>query len=97
MREAIFILLVLLVLLGLTAYRYRRQIGVVMEFWRMTKSMRKMQRPDDGRIETKADVNGKLVNCAKCGTWVPESRAIRLGGNSYYCSGVCVERSAKIG
>jgi hypothetical protein len=96
MREAIFILLVLAVLLGLTAYRYRRQIGIVLELWRMTKSMRKMQQPGNERIDAKADANGKLVNCAKCGTWVPEGRAIRLGGNSVYCSTVCVEKSAKV-
>ena len=38
MKEALFILLVIAVLLGVTAIRYRRQITMMLEFWRVIKS-----------------------------------------------------------
>lgn len=95
MREALFILLVLLGLVALTAFRYRRQIKAVMEFWRMARSMRELQTKAAQPLEEKTEVSEKLVNCSKCGTWIPEGRAITLGKSSVFCSAECLERSAK--
>jgi hypothetical protein len=92
MREAIFILLVLVVVAALTAYRYRRQIGAIIHVWRMLRGMRQKSEPpilDQKRA-------GPLVNCAKCGIWIPRNRAIALGGTNY-CSAKCVETKAKAG
>lgn len=93
MKEAIFILLIVAVLIGLTAFRYRKQILAVLNVWRMLKSMKHANTPG---IEGSERASGPLVNCAKCGTWVPETHAMKFGKNSYYCSAACVEKSAKM-
>ena len=92
MKEALVILLVMAVLVALTAVKYRRQIVGAIQIWRSMKAFRqqlnqKSQTPNEPR-----PVNaGKLVNCAKCGTWVPEQRAIKLRNGTYFCSSSCVE------
>lgn len=95
MREAILILIVLAVLFGLTAYRYRRQISTMLQVWRMMKSMRSVGSARENVIEEKEDI-GNLVSCAKCGTWVPEIRAVGLGKKTFYCSTACLEKSARV-
>jgi hypothetical protein len=39
-------------------------------------------------------VDGKLVKCVSCGTWVPAGRAVAIKTNSAYCSTDCLEKSA---
>lgn len=96
MREALFILLVIGLLLAFTAYQYRRQLRAMREFWRMAKDMRRMASHVRNEVEEpKIPASGKLVNCSKCGTWVPEERAIRLGRTSTFCSSTCLEKAAK--
>ena len=96
MREVIFILVVLLVLFGLTAYRYRRQIRFALEIWRTMKGVREIQSkansPDP--IEPPA-AKGELVNCGRCGKWTPISTAIKFGPTIYYCSTNCLQTKAK--
>ncbi len=95
MREFFLILAVIAVLLGLTAYRYRKQLVAGLQIWRMLKGMRanvrSMPRPN---AEPELKPAGKLVNCAKCGTWVAESRAIKLNSKTFFCSSECVESNA---
>jgi len=92
MREAFFILLVIALILALTAYKYRLQVGAVYRFWKVLRSAGS-QRP--GEIAPQPEtVKGPLVNCSKCGTWVPESKAIKLSERLYYCSAACVEKTA---
>lgn len=93
MREALFIFLVIIVLAGLTAYRYRRQIRTAIAFWRTIQKMRDTgARPPD-RMPEPTSTNGPLVNCQKCGTWAPEDTAVRLGRSAFYCSTKCLEAS----
>ena len=42
---------------------------------------------------TRSKVDGKLIRCVSCGTWVPADRAIgsRVGASSY-CSRACLEK-----
>ena len=94
MREAFFILIVMAVLVGLTAIRYRKQIAAMMHIWRSLKSMREQVSQKQVRPE-KAERLGPLVNCAKCGTWIPKKRAIKLRGGTFYCSSNCLETAAK--
>jgi hypothetical protein len=94
MREAFFILIVIGVLVGLTAIRYRKQIVTMMHIWRSLKSMRQESAQRQVRPE-KPEELGQLVNCAKCGTWVPEQRAIKLRGGTFYCSSNCLETAAR--
>ncbi|HVF29445.1 MAG TPA: hypothetical protein VNA22_00685 [Pyrinomonadaceae bacterium] len=98
MKEALFILVVLAVIVVLTAIRYRRQISGMLQIWRTLKSVR--QQMKDGRGATPDEpapaAAGPLVNCARCGTWVPENRAINLRGGVFYCSSTCLETTASV-
>ncbi len=90
MKEVVFILIVIGVILALTAIRYRRQIAAMLHIWRSLKAMRGQMKEKQVRPED-ATSAGPLVNCAKCGTWVPEQRAIKLRGGTFYCSSTCLE------
>ena len=39
-------------------------------------------------------VDGKLVKCVSCGTWIPAGRAVGVKTNLAYCSTDCLEKSA---
>ena len=67
MKEAFFILLIVLVLFGLTAYRYRRQIAMGLQIWRMLKGAREMQPRNASQIDPQPVERGELVNCSRCG------------------------------
>ena len=95
MRDALFILLGLVVLAGLTVYRYRKQIRSILEFWKTIQTIRSGAKSARGEIRDEPAANGPLVHCPKCGTWVPEERAIRLGRTAFYCSTKCLEASSK--
>ncbi len=90
MREALVILLVFVVILALTAIRYRKQIGTMLKIWRSLQAMRAQVKEKNAPEEPSIPA-GPLVNCAKCGTWVPEQRAIKLRGGTNYCSSACLE------
>ncbi len=94
--EILLILAVMLAIVVLTVVRYRRQIGAVYRFWQMLKQARIQgnRRPNEMNEPSEAE-RGPLVNCAKCGTWVPESKAIKLAPRVFYCSSGCVEKAAK--
>jgi hypothetical protein len=89
MKEALFILLILAVILALTAIRYRKQIATMLHIWRSLKAMR--QQVKEKQMPAENVSPGPLVNCVKCGTWVPEGRAIKLRGGTFYCSSACLE------
>jgi hypothetical protein len=93
MKEALLILAVLLVLAALTAYRYRRQISAVLEFMHQVKAIREgIKRPlEPTPVEPIS--KGPLVHCQKCGSWVPEERAVKLGRSAIFCSAKCLESS----
>ncbi len=96
MREILFILLVILVLFAITAWRYRKQIMVGVNIWRQFKSMQEQVRGQNEKpIDAPKASNGNLVRCSKCGTWVPENSAVKLGPNVFYCTTDCMERSVK--
>jgi len=46
-----------------------------------------------GSRSSGAKVDGKLVRCVGCGTWIPAARAIG-SGSSVYCSRECIEKSS---
>lgn len=92
MKEALVILAIMGVLVILTAVRYRRQIAAGIEIWRSMKAVRDRLNQQSGKkVEAKPVDSGKLVNCAKCGTWVPEQRAITLRDGTSFCSSGCLE------
>jgi hypothetical protein len=95
MIKVLVILLLLLVVLALIATRYRRQITMGIQIFKMFRQMRTgpLNVSKGKQISKQEDLsNVPLVKCMKCGTWVPQTKAMKLGGNTY-CSAVCVERS----
>ena len=93
MREALFILIVVAVILALTAIRYRKQIAAMLHIWRSLKAVRQ-QMKGNGAPPVQTKGSGPLVNCAKCGSWIPEERAIQLRGGANYCSAACLETTS---
>ena len=92
MKEALVILAVILVLLALTAVRYRKQIAGIIGVARMLRDAKRSvegSRPD---LPQGNAASVQLVNCSKCGVWVPESKARKVG-NTYYCSDTCLAGS----
>lgn len=95
MIKVLVVLLLLLMLLAVIAMRYRKQIVMGIEIFKMFKKMRSgpANVTQERQINKQEDLsNIPLVKCLKCGTWVPQTKAMKLGGNTY-CSAVCVERS----
>ena len=91
MKEALFILLVVAILATLTAIRYRRQIAGMIGFAKMLKET---TRGDSIRSQPEREAKSvPLVNCSKCGVWVPQTRALRLR-DAYYCSDKCLAAAA---
>ena len=86
MREAIFILIVIAILLGLTAIRYRKQIKTMIGLARTLKEIKegaKLTRPMAQQTSV------ALVSCSSCGVWIPEDRVIRAK-NQDFCSEACL-------
>ncbi len=95
MREAFFILIVLLALVGLTAYRYRKQLMFALQIWRTLTGAREMQMKNIPTNESENQVKGELVNCSRCGKWTPQTTAIKFGATIYYCSTRCLQSKVK--
>jgi hypothetical protein len=93
MREAIFILVVIVALFALTAIRYRKQLTAGVRIWRMLRAARTSRNIGLGERD-EPHGKGPLVRCSTCGTWVPEERATKLGRATFYCSSNCVEKTA---
>ncbi|MCA1589878.1 MAG: hypothetical protein LC730_06335 [Acidobacteria bacterium] len=91
MKEALFILLIVLGLLAFTAVRYRRQIAAAIHFWRLIKGARTGIKEGNTSLPKNQDEQGRLVNCSKCGRWTSENEAIRLGKVTFFCSTSCLE------
>jgi hypothetical protein len=94
MREALIILAVIAILLGLTAFKYRKQLAAMLEIWRTIKKLQRAHRNPE-QVASASQDSGTLVSCARCRTWVPADRAVRLGKTTTYCSTTCLERAAR--
>ena len=93
MTKFLVIAFLVLVLLGLVLLRFRKQIQSVLYVVRMFRQMRNANQPAaEKTIEQKEKaVSGPLVRCSRCGTWIPKTSAMNLGGKTYYCSANCIE------
>ncbi|HTH50579.1 MAG TPA: hypothetical protein VL501_01515 [Pyrinomonadaceae bacterium] len=84
MRETLLILVVVGILLAITAVRYRRQINGIIGFARMLKDAKDAARVPNMRTQQpQARSSVQLVNCSKCGVWVPENKALQRGRLAY--------------
>ncbi len=89
MREILVILVVILVLLGLTALRYRKQIAGILGLARAIKDAKDAV-GQSRAISSDETTSIPLVNCSKCGVWVPQNKARKIG-EIFYCSDECVQ------
>lgn len=90
MREALFVLLVVLLLLALTAVKYRKQIAGMIGFARMLRGVKADLTQQTRHVQSHSESSIPLVNCAKCGVWVPQTKARKVG-DLFYCSDACLE------
>lgn len=90
MKEPLFILAIVLILAVLTAVRYRKQIAGMIGFARMLKDVNADITQQTHRVRPQAETNTPLVNCSKCGVWVPQNKARKVG-DIFYCSDKCLE------
>jgi formylmethanofuran dehydrogenase subunit E len=90
----VIILLLFLALMIWLSWRFRRQIAVGRQVWKMLleTSRRMNQQTGSARPPEKMPA-GKLVRCAKCGTWAPQNTALDFGNKVYFCSPKCMEKS----
>jgi len=94
--EIIFVLLVVLLIIGLTAFRYRKQIATMIGVARMLKQARQAAKQGTKAFEADEPKPNTLVNCGKCDVWVPQAKAVKFR-QGFICSTVCqkAETTAK--
>jgi len=93
-KETFFIILVAIVLFGLTAIRYRRQIVAFLTFYKQLKAAGTNLR-EGGIADRQHKVKGiQLVRCSKCGKFVPESETINGGAKPVCRSGCALTNAA---
>ena len=94
MKEAVFIILAIAVLLGLTAVRYRRQIVAFISFYKQLKAVRTNFR-ENTASKNQGDVTGiQLVKCSRCGKWIPETEVSGSGSHPVCRSGCVLPNAA---
>ncbi|MGC2234664.1 MAG: hypothetical protein WA584_00700 [Pyrinomonadaceae bacterium] len=95
MTKFLVVLFILIVVFGLVALRYRKQIQMALYVLRMFRKMRQMSKaPEEKQIEKTESANdSQLVKCARCGTWIPQSKALNLRSKTFYCSANCMENA----
>ena len=94
MREVLFILIVIAVLLALSAIKYRQQIVTIITIWTQFQAAReRIQHASSAPRPIEPDRGIKLVNCARCGRWVPENTARRHSTTTFVCAEGCATRS----
>ena len=76
MKETIFILLVIAVLLCWTAIKYRRHIVAIIEFYKELKAMSSRLQPDLIRPKIESEHGIQLIKCSRCGKWIPQGEAM---------------------
>ncbi len=84
MKEAFFILFVVALLAALTAVRYRKQISGMIGLAKVLKEA-KDNIGQSRSLQGEKQASVQLVNCAKCGVWVPQNKA-RKSVDLFYCS-----------
>jgi len=96
MTEFLFILFVLMLFAGLIAFRYRRQLNLAWQFWKMLRGAQNTFKKQSADTQpAKPVAGGQLVRCETCRTWTPKDTAISFGPNDFFCSAKCMERAAR--
>ena len=82
------LLLLLLLLLYSKLHPYLKMLG------KFVGTVRTIAKAGSAAGARPGKVDGKLVKCVSCGTWVPSGRAVGVKSNLSYCSSDCLEKSA---
>ena len=93
MIKFLFLLFLVITLLGIIALRFRRQILTAVEIWEGIKNP-KNKEPLIDKKENSSSV--PLIKCAKCEVWIPNTSAIKLNSNIYFCSRKCMENIVEV-
>ncbi|HEY0658927.1 MAG TPA: hypothetical protein VGD05_10655 [Pyrinomonadaceae bacterium] len=99
--KLLIILLILLAVMALIAFRYRKQIQTALYVWRMFRQMRQFNKPQAAQPKEKQidknekSSNAPLVRCGGCGKWTNETAMLKLGSKSFYCSANCMEKAVR--
>jgi hypothetical protein len=87
----------IVILIVIIVSRYRQQIKMAAYVWRMFRKVRQAGKTEEKQIEKQENAGDlALVRCARCGTWIPQNKAVNLRSGGSYCSTVCLETTAKI-
>lgn len=93
MIKFLFLLFLVITLLGIVALRFRRQILTAVEIWEGVKKPKR----DERLIDQKENSNSvPLIKCAKCEVWIPQTSAIKLNSNVFFCSRNCMENIVEV-
>ena len=84
MKE-IFIALVVLALLALTAVRYRKQISGIIGVAKLLNEAKNAQAQAQAMNRRPEPSSVQLINCSKCGVWVPEKKTVKSRDGSIVC------------
>jgi hypothetical protein len=77
MREVLIILGVIVVLLGLTAFKYRKRI---MQIFGIAKMLKEARTAAAQVPKPRQNVGVKLAGCSACGIFVPETSLATVRG-----------------
>lgn len=94
MTEWLVVLFVILAIVAVVVYRYRKHIQTA---WIMYQTFRKFRqkakpKPTKEVPQKNTSKDTELVRCPKCSKWTPQEDAVKLKSN-YYCSHACMESS----
>lgn len=93
MGKLLFILAVVGAVGAYLVIRYRRQVVLGIK---IVKAIRSGMRGEmEGKARSAASVAEKLVQCVRCGAWVPSTRALSLRGSTAFCSAECAQNEAQ--
>ena len=90
----LIILALVLLLIGIILWRYKKHIQTAWFMYRAFRKMRsQMKPPQEKQVEPKTKSGDtELVRCPKCQKWIPKDDAVKLKSD-FYCSLVCLEES----
>lgn len=90
MGKALFILIVILLVFGFVMIRFRRQIAGVIGIAKALKETQQAATQATSQLRNNASEKSiPLVNCSKCGVWVPQAKARKMG-ELFFCSDACI-------
>jgi len=96
MTEWLIVLAVISIVFALIATRYRRQIVMGMQIWKMYRQMRVGGKQGEKKTEKRENLKDvPLVRCERCGKWVSPEDSMKLRSGTY-CSSACMEKAAKL-